>query len=310
MRPSWCIPDDWLYTYTYVVYKKMLFIAGKVRKRKNNFSGIHKKLMPYEDTYDMTNLAGISDDGLPKRTQPFRLMNVKELGTNKLSSKQIVNIKAYADGSGNMPGTSSFKIILTTNHKVTTGNGGVIEVALENRLLVIPFPKVLDLDNADPRVVSLEDVYFDQERHDIIIKALQAYSEVLNGDGKFCCDFKVNTIVDTSAIPDDHLTEDEKQLIKRGLPTEETSTQQVLAEIFDTAFIVADELNMNMTTKAIMNAANYIRPGALANEATTGRRLQQHFGEKLKSSRHNGSMIYNLDFVRPSMEETIESSAE
>ena len=72
---------------------------------------------------------------------------------------------------------------------------------------------------------------------------------------------------------------------------------QILAEIFDTAFIVTDDVNSNMTTKVIMSAVNRIRPDILANEATTGRRLQQHFGERLKTGRPNGITAYNLAFA-------------
>ncbi len=285
-------------------------LQGAASSGKTSLVYYIKRLMPIEDSLDMPNLSNITENSLIQSDQPVRLVHVCELGTNKLSAKQVVNLKAFADGVDDIPGVTSFKIILTTNHKVVTGKDGVIETALKNRLLVIPFPKPLDLENADPRVTSLDDVYFEQERHGIILKALRAYGEVLNNNGDFCCDFEVNAVVDEVDNPDDHLSEEEKQLINSGLPTDETSTPQVLAEIFDTAFTLLDEVNPNMTTKAIMNAANYIRPGTLPNEATTGRRLQQHFGESLKSSRYGGSTIYNLDFVRPSTEEAIESSAE
>lgn len=290
--------------------RKCHLLQGAASSGKTSLVYYIKRLMPIEDSLDMPNLSNITENSLIQSDQPVRLVHVCELGTSKLSAKQVVNLKAFADGVDDIPGVTSFKIILTTNHKVVTGKDGVIETALKNRLLVIPFPKPLDLENADPRVTSLDDVYFEQERHGIILKALRAYSEVLNSNGDFCCDFEVNAVVDEVENPDDHLSEDEKQLIKSGLPTDETSTPQVLAEIFDTAFTLVDEVNPNMTTKAIMNAVNYIRPGTLANEPSTGRRLQQHFGKSLKSCRYDGSTIYNLDFVRPSTEEAIESSAE
>ena len=88
--------------------KKCYLLQGRSGSGKTTLIEYIKKLMPYEDTLDMPNLAGITDDGLSKRTQPFRLIHVKELSSNKLSAKQIVNIKAYADGSNDMPGTASF----------------------------------------------------------------------------------------------------------------------------------------------------------------------------------------------------------
>ena len=199
--------------------------------------------------------------------------------------------------------------MLTTNHKVTTGDGGVIETALKNRLLTIPFPKVIDLDNADSRVVSLEDVYFDVERRGIILKALQAYREVLNNKGVFCCDFKVNAVVDEPEKPDEHLSTEEKERIQNGLPVEAATMLPALAEDFDSTFVLTDEIDSQMTSTAVMKAINAIRPNLLENEPTAGRKLRQHFGERLKSGRHNGATAYNLAFARPN-EEMVSTTAE
>ena len=51
-----------------------------------------------------------------------------------------------------------------------------------------------------------------------------------------------------------------------------------------------------MTTSSIFQAVNRTLPNALKDAASTGKRFNQHFGEKLKSERNNlGETCYNLE---------------
>ena len=279
--------------------KKCFLLQGVHDSGKTTLVNFIKELMPIDDTIDLPNISGLTSDDLIKTATPIRLINVSELGTNKLSSKQIVNIKAFADGSRDTPGSSSFKLIMTTNHKITTGEGDMVEPAIKNRLLVIPFPVSIDFSKADPRIQSLNDVYFQKELRGIILKALIAYSEVLNNNGQFCANYEVNAVVDPPMENTDGLNPKEREVLYNGIG-QPMIPYNALNEIFQTAFIITKEVNPAMTTKVVMNTVNQVRAGLLQNEASTGRKLQEFFGEALKTSRINGNTCYNLEFNIPS----------
>lgn len=279
--------------------KKCFLLQGVHDSGKTTLVNFIKELMPIDDIIDLPNISGLTSDDLIKTANPIRLINVSELGTNKLSSKQIVNIKAFADGSRNTPGSSSFKLIMTTNHKITTGEGDVVEPAIKNRLLVIPFPVSIDFNKADPRIQALTDVYFQKELRGIILKALIAYSEVLNNNGQFCANYEVNAVVDPPMENTDGLNPKEREVLYNGIG-QPMIPYNALNEIFQTAFIITEEVNPAMTTKVVMNTVNQVRAGLLQNEASTGRKLQEFFGEALKTSRINGNTCYNLEFNIPS----------
>ena len=278
-------------------FKKCYLLQGLSNSGKTTLVNYIMKLISDEDTMDFNTIADLTN--MDSLTKPLRLIHIKELGSNKLASKQIVSIKSFVDGSSPAPGSSSFKIIMTTNHKITTGKGDLIENGLKNRLLVIPFPKTIDFNEAEPDIQVLEDVFFDQERRGIILTALSEYSEVLRTNGKFCCNYEVNTVVEASEEDCQGLTDEERASIADAISQNQASPQPVLDEIFDSCFVIADHINPDMTTEIVMNTVNHVRNGLLVNAASTGRKLSEHFGKRLRSERPNGNMAYNLEFKTP-----------
>ncbi len=280
-------------------FKKCFLLQGVHDSGKTTLVNYIKELMTFEDTIELPNISGLTDNSLTNCTTPIRLIHISELGTNKLTSKQIVNMKAFADGSRDTPGSSSFKLIMTTNHKITTGDGDVVEPAIKNRLLVIPFPVSIDFSKADPKVQALNEIYFQKEMRGIILKALIAYSEVLNNNNQFCINYDVNAVVDTPTDNNAYLDNNEREALYAGIG-QPTLPLNALEEILRTGFVLTTEVNPSMTTKLVMNAVNLVRDGLLQNEASTGRKLQEYFGDNLKSARLNGSTCYNLEFAVPS----------
>ena len=275
--------------------KKCYLFQGVSNSGKTTLVNYIMDLMPYEDVLEKGTVADLTDDSLSKHLDPIRLIHIQELGSNKLASKQITSIKAFVDGSHRKNGSSSFKLIMTTNNKVITGNDGFIESALKNRLLVIPFPKAVDFDNADPNIQALGDVHFDLERRSIILKALQAYTEVIRNNGKFCCNYEVNAVIDNPEKSSETLTNNERTSLATII-NEQPAMQPAIDEIFDKCFILLDHINPEMTTEVIMDVVNSVRNGLLANSASTGRKLQEHFGDSLKLGRPHGVTAYNLGF--------------
>ena len=63
-------------------------------------------------------------------------------------------------------------------------------------------------------------------------------------------------------------------------------------------FQLTENINPDMPIGLILQAVNSALPGALKDANSGGKRLKQHFDEKLKKTRNNRSEIcYNLKFT-------------
>ena len=270
--------------------KKVFVFQGASDGGKTRISNIIAATMPYEDTLAIPKLASISNDNLI--SYPIRLIQIKELDKNKIAAKQIVKLKAYADGS-RYPGASSFKILLNTNYAITTDEDGIIEPALRNRLSILPFPK--PMDNTDPRVSSFEDVFFEKERPFIILKALRAFSNVLRNNNRFSYEFPPNVYVFDKDVQEQPTYQADTIDIS-SLPPATPSRQTQFKQLMDKLFSLCDDVNPDMTVKTIMEIVNHYMPGEFKDEASAGKRIRDFFGsDNLKSKRNaEGATCYNL----------------
>ena len=275
--------------------KKIFAFQGKSQGGKTRLSNIITRLMPHDDTTTLNSLSEISDDNF--LTNPTRLVYVKEVGKNKLPAKQIAKLKSFADGSC-LPEATSFKILLNTNYSIITGDNSALEPALAYRLSVLPFPKAMD--NVNPAVASFEDMYFEKEKPHIILKSLLAFSGVLNKKNKFSSQFEPN-----SCIEDDDqknvstLSDTERQNFSEIANNLDINTQLKLTQLFNEMFQLTENINPDMPIGLILQSVNIALPGALKDANSGGKRLKQHFGEKLKKTRNNRSEIcYNLKFTK------------
>lgn len=273
---------------SYPTIKKFFVFQGASNSGKTRISNIISTCMPYEDTIELSNLAEISNDRLI--SEPIRLLYVKELVKNKIPAKQIVKLKAFADGSS-APDSFSFKILLNTNYAIITDENGTIELALKNRLSILPFPK--SMSNTDPRVACFEDVYFEDEKLGIIIKALHAFSNVLKNK-KFSHEFEPNVYVHNEESQKQTSLDEEfsnnNTFSNDIIKTNQNQIEQIMNELFE----FTDEVNPNMTTKNILKTINHRIPNEFKDEASAGRRIRKIFGDKIKSDRKNGETCYNL----------------
>ena len=274
--------------------KKIFAFQGKSQGGKTRLSNIITRLMPSDDTTTLNSLSEISDDNF--LSNPTRLVYIKEVGKNKMTAKQIAKLKSFADGSC-LPEATSFKILLNTNYSIITGDNSALEPALAYRLSVLPFPK--KMDNTNPLVASFEDLYFEREKPHIILKSLLAFSGVLNNKNQFSSQFEPN-----SCIEDDDqknvatLSDTERQNFSDAVKNSDINTQIKLTQLFNEMLQLTENVNPEMTTGLIFQAVNKVLPGALKDSASSGKRLNQHFGEKLKTSRNNrGETCYNLQLI-------------
>ena len=278
--------------------KKIFAFQGKSQGGKTRLSNIITRLMPHDDTTILNSLSEISDDNF--LTNPTRLVYVKEVGKNKLPAKQIAKLKAFADGS-NLQEANAFKILLNTNYPIITGDNLSLEPALVNRLSVLPFPKAMD--NVNPAVASFEDVHFEQEKTAIILKALRAFSKVLNNQNQFSSQFEPNICIEDDGQQISHsLSDTERQNFFDAVKSLEDNTQLKLTQLFNEMFQITDDINPEMTIGLILQAVNRTLPDTLKDLASSGKRLTQHCGERLKKTRNNrGEVCYNLKFTNLSL---------
>ncbi len=274
--------------------KKIFAFQGKSQGGKTRISNIITRLMSHDDTTTLNSLSEISDDNF--LTNPTRLVYVKEVGKNRMTAKQIAKLKSFADGSC-LPEATSFKILLNTNYPIVTGDNSSLEPALVYRLSVLPFPK--KMDNTNPLVASFEDVYFEKEKTAIVLKALLAFSGVLQNKNQFSAQFEPN-----SCIEDDNqksvatLSDTERQNFSDAVKNSGINTQKKLTQLFNETLQLTENVNPEMTTGLIFQAVNKVLPDALKDCASSGKRLNQHFGEKLKTDRNNrGETCYNLKLI-------------
>ena len=265
--------------------KKIFLFQGASNAGKTRIGNIIAKCMPEEDTLVLNNLSELTKDKLG--SSPLRLILIKELSKNRLYAKQIATLKALSDGSSD---TAFTKILMSTNYPIYTDEDGTIEPALKNRLSTLPFPR--PMMNSDPDVSCFEDVHFENEKLGIIIRALEAFTYVLNNN-RFYKEFEPNTCVD--AENGQEIFPEEESQVHANDSTTPITTDEIIKQLFK----IIDEVNAEMTAKVVMNAVNSFPPmdqTRISRPAEAGKVLGDVFAKELKSCRVKGAKCYNLNW--------------
>lgn len=287
--------------------KKIFLFQGKSHGGKTRLASLIASLMPYEDVAYLNTLSEITDTNLVKTQCPIRMVNVAEVGKNKVPAKQIVSLKSFADGLS-MPGMEAFKIVMSTNYKIVTGENGFLEPALKVRLLTLPFAK--KMDNADPVVASYEDCAFEDEKAHIIIKALHAFREVLERNWTFCHEYPVNEVVENNSDTKQNnatagLTAEEQDSV-RNRNANSPHVPLPFEQLCNMRLVITEKVDSttSLTTQQVMDDFNGIRPGILKSPEWTGAFLRQYYGGRLISKRvEKRGTCYNLAFATQENEE-------
>lgn len=250
--------------------KRIYVFQGVSNAGKTRLSNIIMRML---DELDITECNTLSDITTENQLSHTRLVYIKEASKKKISAKQISYLKGYADG-GISANTAKFKILVGTNYMLTTGDDGKLESALRNRFIVLPFPNAMT--NEDPRVASFEDCYFEKEKPYIARKALEAFSEVLRNDGRFCTEPEINKYI---ADVDD---------ISGG----ESDAMPTVEQYFD----VGDTLNMELSMQDILETLQAADPGSFSEMSTSSlsRILKERLKDRFLSKRIHNVTRYNL----------------
>ena len=275
--------------------KKIVLFQGVSNSGKSRIARIIANGFDEDYVVSMDKLNDLKGDENFNNTM---LVIIDELPDKKLTPLQVSNLKKFSNGS------KQVKILATTNHAIYTGDEGVVDKALLNRLLVIPFDDVMD--NTDEVVSAYEDIFYEQEREIIISKALKAFHNMLARSGnianlQFSNNYPVNGCIEVSVVPDDtnHIKVDIQNINavleqKNQNPTvNENGLEQVLEGLYE----ITDIINPEISTEIVMNDVNAVlKREVFTDRQGFGKKMNNHYGDRLHSERKNGKMCYNLKY--------------
>ncbi len=254
--------------------KKIYLFQGVSGAGKTRLSNIIMRLLSSRQILYMNTISDITSDAVDSNQQDCRLLYIKEAANKRLLPKQICYLKGYADGGGVACLSANFKLLVGTNYKVTTGDDDSLEPALQNRFLVLPFTDAMK--NTDPKVCSFEDMSFEKEKGLIVRKALAAFSEVLQSNGKFCLEPEINVYID-------------------GNKDKDCPDEDILNQLIEENFEPSNEIDENMTAQRIFDILQNKKPKIVEGKTSSSimRVINSHFGPIAKGRGANG-MMYAL----------------
>ena len=274
--------------------KRIYVFQGVSQGGKTRLAEIILALLDEVDVYAFNTVADIVNDDLVRDARDCRLVYIKEATKNKLSAKQISYLKGFADG-GHSKYSVAFKMLLCTNYKLITGDNDFLEPALQNRFAVLPFPR--KMNNTDEKVKKFESDYFAREKLGIVLKALHAFSRVLQNGGQFSTDFPVNHVVEIHENAQE-LTAEEQERVSMVLQNrQESASTPKIDVLLDQTIELIPEVNLALSAKAIAKQLNSIVPGIVQDTASLGKVLHAHYGARLIDKRTGAAgKCYNLRF--------------
>lgn len=276
-----------------VPLKSIFVFQGKSNGGKTRLANIVIRILNGIGVYSCNDINDITDDWIQKNAQNYRLLYIKDSVDKKMTPNQRSNLKGFADG-GNLENDATFKILICSNHKIHTAKDkSIVEKALQNRFVVLPFPK--PMDNTDERVANFESYYFKDELNDIVLKSLLAFKGVLDNGGKFSLDIPIN-----SCVEDDYeeISEFDSEIITIDYTPIPADRAQII-NILEQCFTLVPKADSNMTTSVIISVIKAVDPQLEITPEVLGNTLSQHYGEKLETGRNAKGKFYNLAFVKP-----------
>ena len=159
--------------------KHIFVFQGKSGGGKTTLTDIICEIVGTDKCYPIFDLSNLRDC-TPEELNSYKLVVVKDAADKAITPKQLILLKNFADGA-QQSSLSNFKVIINTNNSVYTfkdSETGVkrLNKALANRLVVLPFEKVMSKTYSKIDC----DEYIRQNLHDerayIISKAFMMFS--------------------------------------------------------------------------------------------------------------------------------------
>lgn len=282
--------------------KTIFVFQGKSKGGKSRLARIIQGLFMPDAVYPIDSLSQIADERIMKPSEmPINLIYLDELGRNKPTSEQIKQLKIFSSGSDRL-GVNP-KILISTNYGIYTSEG-IIEPALQNRLAVLSFPKIMS--NFDNSVANFEKIYLESERDTIIYWSLYNFHLALqknhDRDYPFSDRFPINSCIEDDSVANSELTPNNLQSMDQAIGNpSQLSTKPKFEQVVEKMFVLVEEVNPSMSAEIVMNKINEVIKGEVKNTASLGRRLREYFnknGKEFKSDRikNSGITCYNLAF--------------
>lgn len=272
--------------------KNIFVFQGKSQGGKTLLSETIKKLLPMDDTDTLDTLAQITNAISTPTLLPRRLIYVKEVGKKSIPSQQIASLKSAADGTSERG--QQYKILLNTNYGIYTGDPKLLEPALRNRLIVLPFPKPMDHREY---IAPFKTDYFENEKPLIARKALEAFADVIANNNEFSYSFEINTCIENENAEQIPIAKEELHELDSAKSENQIPKGIDLSKVLDDLFDLQDEINPNMTAEIVKNAVNQAcGRNRIPDNERMGKALHAKYGNQLKNDRIKQNTCYNLTF--------------
>ena len=273
--------------------KKIFVMQGVSNGGKSRLAKIIARCFYQCDVVELEKLTDLKDDINLDRAL---LVYIDELSDKKLNPSQVSKLKQLSNGN------KQVKLIVTTNHPVTSESDGSIDNALLNRLAVIAFSEIMD--NSDADIAAYEDVHWESESDAVVSKSLKEFNQVLArsqsiSNLEFSCTYKLNGCVEKKVFPNELDSSIDSKSVQeilqkqamRPMPCNNTEIINQLVEIIDT-------INPEMTSTNLLSLFNQLefKPKDVCN---LGKLLKTCFGDKLRIARKKGKVCYNLKYREP-----------
>lgn len=280
--------------------KKIFVFQGVSNGGKTRLMNIIADLLDEFDVKMVNTVSEITTEQFRKNIDAYHLVCINDSADKKVASVQASYLKSFADGSSSRNVLSNAtKILIATNHALTSGENGYLEPALENRFLVVPFAKAMD--NQD-EVFDYESSYFEYEREGIIKKSLEAFSAVVASGRRFSCNPQVNAVIQVEKTLLDYATAERdkvREIVLNGVSAVDLGTKLKVKKILLDMFEITTDINYSINTNAIVEDLLKIDAGLTITNNLLGKILKETFGEQLKDKRQNGGVkCYNLTYKK------------
>ena len=224
--------------------KYLYVFQGVTGSGKTTLASIILKLLHKKEYKKINSINDLSKNEFKSLEKSVKLVCVKDSGQEALRVNTVGTLKAYVSGDFDEDDVY-FNILLQTNNAIYTDKNGIIEEALYDRLLVLPFTNDLKNSSEENLAEDFIENHFEEEKQGIVKKALEALHRVISNGKNFANRFLLNKVIGHNLFADDPAKR--KQCFVEACENlaDKDSTLRFFVQN-DFEFISQDEFNANI----------------------------------------------------------------
>ena len=182
--------------------KYLYVFQGVTGSGKTTLASIILKLLHKKEYKKINSINDLSKNEFKSLEKSVKLVCVKDSGQEALRVNTVGTLKAYVSGDFDEDDVY-FNILLQTNNAIYTDKNRIIEEALYDRLLVLPFAKNLKNSSEENLAEDFIENHFEEEKQGIVKKALEALHGVISNRKNFAYRFPLNEVIGRTLLTGD-----------------------------------------------------------------------------------------------------------